>query len=201
MKYSAAAVPVTREITSPKQDMLAAVPRLRAFAAALCGRSDAADDLVQETLVKAWANLASFEPGTNMIGWLYTILRNEFYGQLRKRRREVDDPDGQYAARLVTHATQEMHMQFLDFRSALFRLAPDHREALMLVGASGLSYEEAAGLCGCAVGTMKSRVNRARAKLSELLSVGRDPTFGPDLSWEAAVDSAAAGASGSLSQS
>jgi RNA polymerase sigma-70 factor (ECF subfamily) len=189
------------EIPSPKQDMLAALPRLRAFAAALCGRSDMADDLVQETLVKAWANLASFEPGSNMVGWLYTIMRNEFYGQLRKRRREVDDPDGQYAARLATHATQDSHMQFQDFRAALYRLAPDHREALMLVGASGLSYEEAAGLCGCAVGTMKSRVNRARAKLSELLAVGRQEAFGPDVAWEAALDSAATGVVGTLPRS
>jgi RNA polymerase sigma-70 factor (ECF subfamily) len=188
-------------VNSPKQDMLAALPRLRAFAAALSGRADMADDLVQETLVKAWANLASFEPGSNMIGWLYTIMRNEFYGQLRKRRREVDDPDGQYAARLATHATQDSHMQFQDFRAALFRLAPDHREALMLVGASGLSYEEAAGLCGCAVGTMKSRVNRARAKLAELLAVGREEAFGPDVKWEAAMESAATGVAGSLPRS
>jgi RNA polymerase sigma-70 factor (ECF subfamily) len=188
-------------VSSPKQDMLAALPRLRAFAAALCGRSDMADDLVQETLVKAWANLASFEAGSNMVGWLYTILRNEFYGQLRKRRREVDDPDGLYAARLATHATQDSHMQFQDFRAALFRLGPDHREALMLVGASGLSYEEAAGLCGCAVGTMKSRVNRARAKLSELLDVGHGETFGPDVTWKAALESATTGTSGSVPRS
>jgi RNA polymerase sigma-70 factor (ECF subfamily) len=177
--------------------MLAALPRLRAFAVALCGRADMADDLVQETLVKAWANLSSFEPGSNMVGWLYTILRNEFYGQLRKRRREVDDPDGQYAARLATHATQDGHMQFQDFREALSRLAPDHREALLLVGASGLSYEEAADICGCAVGTMKSRVNRARAKLCETLAVGRGEAFGPDVMWEAALDSAASGVANS----
>lgn len=184
-------------VSSPKADMLAALPRLRAFAVALCGRADMADDLVQETLVKAWANLSSFEPGSNMVGWLYTILRNEFYGQLRKRRREVDDPDGQYAARLATHATQDGHMQFQDFREALGRLAPDHREALLLVGASGLSYEEAADVCGCAVGTMKSRVNRARAKLCEALAVGRGEAFGPDVMWEAALDSAASGTANS----
>jgi RNA polymerase sigma-70 factor (ECF subfamily) len=181
--------------------MLAALPRLRAFAVALCGRADMADDLVQETLVKAWANLASFEPGSNMVGWLYTILRNEFYGQLRKRRREVDDPDGQYAARLATHATQDGHMQFQDFRAALSRLAPDHREALLLVGASGLSYEEAAEICGCAVGTMKSRVNRARAKLCETLAVGRGEAFGADVMWEAALDSAASGVANTQSAS
>jgi RNA polymerase sigma-70 factor (ECF subfamily) len=188
-------------VASPKQAMLAALPRLRAFAAALCGRADMADDLVQETIMKAWANLGSFEAGSNMVGWLYTILRNEFYGQLRKRRREVDDPDGQYAARLATHATQDSHMQFQDFRAALFRLGPDHREALMLVGASGLSYEDAAKMCGCAVGTMKSRVNRARAKLAELLEVGRDEAFGPDVKWKAAVESAATAVGGSLPRS
>lgn len=191
----------TGGVSSPKSDMLAALPRLRAFAVALCGRADMADDLVQETLVKAWANLASFEPGSNMVGWLYTILRNEFYGQLRKRRREVDDPDGQYAARLATHATQDGHMQFQDFRDALARLAPDHREALLLVGASGLSYEEAAEICKCAVGTMKSRVNRARARLCELLAVGRGEAFGPDVMWEAALDSAASGAANTQSAS
>lgn len=179
--------------TSPKEDMLQALPRLRAFAVSLCGHPDVADDLVQETLMKAWANLASFEPGTNMAGWLYTILRNEFYGRLRKRRREVDDPEGQYAARLATHATQDSHLHFQDFRAALFRLAPDHREALMLVGASGLSYEEAAALCGCAVGTMKSRVNRARVKLSAMLGISSGGGFGPDVTWEAALESAATG--------
>jgi RNA polymerase sigma-70 factor (ECF subfamily) len=172
----------------PKAAMLEALPRLRAFAVSLCGQPGLADDLVQETLMKAWAHLADFEPGTNMAAWLYTILRNEFYSRLRKRRYEVDDPDGHYAAGMVTHASQESHMQFLDFRDALFRLAPDHREALMLVGASGLSYEEAAEICHCAVGTMKSRVNRARAKLAEMLSGGSGQHVGPDVMWEAAAD-------------
>jgi RNA polymerase sigma-70 factor (ECF subfamily) len=181
-----------------KQDMLEALPRLRAFAVSLCGRPDVADDLVQETIVKAWANLSSFEAGTNMLGWLYTILRNEFYGRQRKLRREVDDPDGQYAARLATHATQDSHMQFLDFREALSRLAPDHREALLLVGASGLSYEEAAGICQCAVGTMKSRVNRARSRLADLMALGSDKAFGPGRTWEAALDPACAGSTGAL---
>ena len=117
------------------------------------------------------------------------ILRNEFYTDFRKRRREVADTEGHHAARLATHAVQESHMHFLDFREALYRLAPDHREALILVGASGLSYEDAAGICGCAVGTMKSRVNRARGKLAELLAAPANQRFGPDMAWEAAVDS------------
>ena len=156
-----------------KDELLAAVPKLRAFAISLCGRSARADDLVQETLVKAWANLASFTPGSNMTAWLYTILRNEFYSEFRRRRREVEDADGVHAARLTTGPVQDGHMSFLEFQDAMARLADDHREALILVGASGLSYEEAAEICGCAVGTMKSRVNRARARLGELLAAPR----------------------------
>ena len=151
-------------------DLLAAIPKLRAFAVSLSGKSDRADDLVQETLVKAWANLGSFQQGTNMMAWLYTILRNEFYTEFRKRRRDVPDSDGKFAAGLTSHATQDSHMEFQDFRAALERLADDQREALILVGASGLSYEDAAQVCSCAVGTMKSRVHRARARLAELLA-------------------------------
>ena len=174
--------------SDPKQDLLAAIPKLRAFAISLCGRTPRADDLVQETLTRGWANIKSFEPGSNMVAWLYTILRNEFYSEFRKLRREVADTDGKYAARLATRPTQEGHMQFLDFRAALDRLAPDHREALVLIGASGLSYEEAAAVCGCAVGTMKSRVNRARTKLAELLQEPLETHAGRDMAWEAAVD-------------
>jgi RNA polymerase sigma-70 factor (ECF subfamily) len=177
------------EASSSKTELLAAVPRLRAFAMSLCGQSDQADDLVQETLVRAWAHLGSFEPGTNMAGWLYTILRNEFYSRFRKRRHEVADPDGMLAARLATGPTQDSHMQFLDFRAALFRLAPEQREALMLVGASGLSYEDAAAMCNCAVGTMKSRVNRARNKLAAMMSLEAGDRFGGDQRWTAAAES------------
>jgi RNA polymerase sigma-70 factor, ECF subfamily len=153
-----------------KADVLAAIPKLRAFAVSLCGRTTRADDLVQETLMRAWANIESFEPGSNLIAWLYTILRNAFYSEFRKLKHEVADTDGQYAAQLSTRPAQDGHMEFQDFRRALGRLAPDQREALILVGASGLSYEDAARICGCAVGTMKSRVNRARAKLADLLT-------------------------------
>ena len=168
-----------------KAQLLAALPRLRAFALSFCGHPDQADDLVQETLVRAWANLGSFEPGSNMPGWLYTILRNQFYSGLRKRRNEVDDPDGLLAARLATLPAQEAHIHFQDFRRALFRLPPDQREALMLVGANGISYEEAAALCDCAVGTMKSRVNRARNRLAEMLSIQGDH-FETDRMWATA---------------
>ncbi len=168
------AVVARRADPALRGELLAAIPRLRAFAVSLCGRSDRADDLVQETLVKAWANLASFQPGTNLMAWLYTILRNEFYTEFRKRRHEVQDEDGVFAGRLTTSPTQEGHIEFQDFRAAMARLADDQREALILIGASGLSYEDAAQICGCAVGTMKSRVHRARFRLADLLS-GRPP--------------------------
>jgi len=188
-------------MTAPgvKEDLLAALPALRAFAISLCGRTAKAEDLVQETLVKAWANINSFQPGSNMNAWLYTILRNEYYSEFRKRRHEVADDEGRHAARLATRPTQEGHMQFQDFRAALDRLAPDHREALILVGASGLSYEDAAALAKCAVGTMKSRVNRARARLAELLAVPADNHLEPDLAWDAAVDASWSARSGSSS--
>jgi RNA polymerase sigma-70 factor, ECF subfamily len=152
-----------------KEDMVAAIPRLRAFAVSLCGNPDRADDLVQETLAKALINIGSFAVGTNLSAWLFTILRNAYYSELRKRRREVADVDGKLADGLIAGAEQEDHMNFLDFRRALQKLPPDQREALVLIGGSGLSYEEAAEICNCAVGTMKSRVSRARARLSELL--------------------------------
>ena len=142
--------------------MLAAVPSLRAFAISLCGNVDRADDLVQEALLRALANLDSFEPGTNMSAWLFTILRNLFRSEYRKRRREVEDADGSYAESLTSLPDQTSHLEMDEFRKALELLPTDQRESLILVGASGFSYEEAAGICGCAVGTIKSRVNRAR---------------------------------------
>jgi RNA polymerase sigma-70 factor (ECF subfamily) len=170
-----------------KQDLLAAVPALRAFAMSLSGNPDRADDLVQETLLKAWANRTSFTPGTNVSAWLFTILRNVFYSEHRKRRREVEDADGQMASRLATHPAQDGHMDLVDFREALQKLLPDQREALILIGGSGLSYEEAAEICGCAVGTIKSRVNRARNRLAELLSVSSTSEFGPESQWQPAL--------------
>ncbi|MFO1148391.1 MAG: sigma-70 family RNA polymerase sigma factor [Alsobacter sp.] len=170
-----------------KQDLLKAVPALRAFAMSLSGNPDRADDLVQETLLKAWAGRASFTPGTNVSAWLFTILRNVFYSDHRKRRREVEDAEGQLASRLATHPAQEGHMDLVDFREALQHLLPDQREALILIGGSGLSYEEAAEICGCAVGTIKSRVNRARNRLAELLSVTSSAEFGPEAAWRPAL--------------
>ena len=159
--------------TSIRDEMLAAVPKLRAFAISLSGKVDRADDLVQETLLRALANIDSFEPGTNMPAWLFTILRNQFRSEYRKRKREVEDSDGHYAARLTSPPEQMGKLELQEFRVALAKLPPEQREALILVGASGFSYEETAKICDCAVGTIKSRVNRARAHLAEILSIDR----------------------------
>jgi RNA polymerase sigma-70 factor, ECF subfamily len=160
--------------------MLAAVPSLRAFAISLSGNVDRADDLVQETLLRALAHIDSFEPGTNMSAWLFTILRNLFRSEYRKRRREVEDSDGKFADTLKSQPEQPSHVEFQEFRAALAKLPTDQREALILVGASGFSYDEAAGICGCAVGTIKSRVNRARTHLARLLGIENTSDIGPD---------------------
>ncbi len=179
---SAASPPAaSRQMTA---DLIAVIPNLRAFAVSLCGNLDRADDLVQETLVKAWSNLDSFVEGTNLRAWLFTILRNIYYSEYRKRRREVADSDGAIAAKLASAPAQNGHMDLLDFREALQQLPHDQREALILIGASGLSYEEAASICGCAVGTMKSRVNRARGRLADLLSISSAAEFGSEGDWQ-----------------
>jgi RNA polymerase sigma-70 factor (ECF subfamily) len=165
---------------SIRDEMLAAVPSLRAFAISLSGNVDRADDLVQETLLRGLANIDSFTPGTNMAAWLFTILRNLFRSEYRKRRREVEDADERYAETLKSQPEQASHMEFQELRDALDKLPDDQREALILVGASGFSYEETAGICGCAVGTVKSRVNRARHRLAKLLSIDSIADFGPD---------------------
>ena len=145
------------------------MPSLRAFARTLANDRDRADDLVQETVVKALSNLDRFTAGTNIRAWLFTILRNHFFSELRKQRREIADVEGKHAAQLTTRATQIEKVEFGDFRKALLKLPSEQREALILVGPAGFSYEEAAGICCCAVGTIKSRVNRARTRLSEML--------------------------------
>lgn len=176
-----------------KHALLAELQSLRAFAISITGNVERADDLVQDTVVKAWTNMNGYTEGTNIRAWLFTILRNTFYSDFRKRSREVED-DGSYAARLSVHAAQHGHMDLQDFRRALATLPDDQREALILVGASGFSYEEAAEICGCALGTIKSRINRARARLGELLAVKSGADFGPDADAFAAM--AGVGASG-----
>src|SRR5689334_16660622 len=154
-----------------RDSLLAATPNLRAFAVSLTGSFDRADDLVQDTLLRALSHIDRFERGTNLNAWLFTILRNLFHSEYRKRRREVEDPDGGYAATLRSAPEQQSHLDFEDLRAALAKLPPDQREALLLVGAQGFSYEDAAVICGCAIGTVKSRVNRARKRLAELMFV------------------------------
>ena len=157
--------------TAFKTELIELLPSLRAFARSLAHNPAQADDLVQDTLVKALANVDRFEQGTNLRAWLFTILRNHYYSQLRKSKREIEDADGKFAARLSSRPEQDGSVDLEDFKVAFQQLAPDHREVLTLVGASGCSYEEAASICGCAVGTIKSRVNRARKKLSEMLGL------------------------------
>jgi RNA polymerase sigma-70 factor (ECF subfamily) len=147
-----------------RNGMVAILPDLRAFARGLTGDPTAADDLVQETLLRAWDRWDRFEEGTNLRAWLFVILRNQFYSQHR-RRREVEDPDGAMLAALVDRPGQEGTVALSELREALDRLPFEQREALLLVGAAGFSHEEAARISGCALGTMKSRVWRGRAEL------------------------------------
>lgn len=161
-----------------KRDLVTVVPHLRAFARGLCGRPDMADDLVQEALLKAWAAQDRFEPGTSLRAWTFVILRNVFLTEMR-RNRFVGEYDETVAERiLTTPAGQEGPIHLSDLHRALLTLAPERREALLLVGAGGFSYEEAAQICGCAVGTIKSRVGRAHATLAAMIEEGRVPERG-----------------------
>lgn len=159
----------------PQEEMQAElaklVPNLRAFARSLSGNIHQADDLVQETLIKAWRHRESFAAGSNLKAWLFTILRNAYLSDRRKRKLEVEDTDGVFASRVSVPGEQSGHMDMIDFTRALESLPVDQREALLLIGAEGFSYEEAALMSGCAVGTIKSRVNRARQKLAEILNI------------------------------
>jgi RNA polymerase sigma-70 factor (ECF subfamily) len=155
--------------SSWRDDVVALIPALRAFAWSLCHNGSDADDLVQDTLIKAWTNRDKFEAGTNLRAWMFTILRNTYYTSLLRRRREVRDEQGEYASTLRSMPTQEWSMAMRSLQAALMKLPDEHREALILVGAAGLSYDEAAEICGCALGTIKSRVNRARARLLKIM--------------------------------
>jgi RNA polymerase sigma-70 factor (ECF subfamily) len=124
-------------------------------------------------LLSACANIDKFQTGSKMIAWLLTILRNKYYSECRKHRREVEDIDGIYTELLTIEPDQIATLEYNELRSALAELPNDMRHALILVGAEGLSYQEAAQICGCAVGTIKSRVHRARARLAEALSINR----------------------------
>ena len=171
--------------------LLGAIPALRAFAFSLTYDLDRSDDLVQDTLVRAWTKADSFTRGTNLTAWLFTILRNLFYSEQRKRKREVEDADGAHAARLTSLPEQEIRVEMREFQEALDGLPLSQREALVLVGAQNFTYEEAAEICGVAVGTMKSRVSRARVRLIETLGMNGTDDIGADAVTRAALEAQA----------
>lgn len=158
-----------------KRELTEVVPHLRAFARGLCGRPDMADDLVQETMLKAWAAQERFQPGTSMRAWTFVILRNAYLTDMRRNRFRGEYDEGVAERILTAPAGQEEPVHLSDMHRALLTLPPERREALLLVGAGGFSYEEAASICGCAVGTIKSRVGRARAALTSMLEDGDIP--------------------------
>jgi RNA polymerase sigma-70 factor, ECF subfamily len=157
--------------------LVAIIPALRAFARGLCGRADLADDLAQEALTKAWAARASYLPNTNFKAWMFTILRNHYYSWCRKQRRVAPwDPDA--AERLlVCEPSQPGHLELAELAAGMQILPAQQREALVLVGAGGFTYEEAADIVGCAVGTVKSRVARGRTALRDFLET-RETSLG-----------------------
>lgn len=167
--------PPPREGTADPRDEIALhLAAMRAFAISLTRDPVLADDLVQDTVVKAWTNFGSFREGTNLRAWLFTILRNHFYTTRRKLRRETGDVDGLFAARLAEKPAHDGRLALRDFAVAFAKLPDEQREALVLVGASGFSYEEAARMTCVPAGTVKSRANRARRKLAELLGLGEN---------------------------
>jgi RNA polymerase sigma-70 factor (ECF subfamily) len=167
--------------TSIDDDILACLPHLRAFARSLTGNRDRADDLVQDAVLRALSAASQFTPGTNFKAWIFTILRNLYFNEFRRNRALMRPLE---AADLETHATapaQQAGLEFDDFRRAFNTLPAEQREALVLVGADGFRYEEAAAICGCPIGTIKSRVARARGEIEKLLGVGGRETPASDL--------------------
>ena len=155
-----------------EKDLLACVPHLRAFAWFLARNRERADDLVQDTIVRALAAAQQFQLGTNLKGWMFTILRNLHYDEVHKNRIQMQSLDDPLTYEPTVLPSQIASLEFGDFRRAFWQLADDRREALILIGASGFSYEEAAKVCGCPQGTIKSRVSRARRELLQILEDG-----------------------------
>ena len=145
-------------------------PVLRRRALKLTANRHRAEDLVQDTLLKAWASRDSYSPDTRLRAWLFTILRNTFYSDLRKRRREVEDADGALALSIIQEPCQEHRLALNELISAMNQLAPAQRDALLMMGAYGFSQVEAAEASGCSIGTIKSRVSRSRTVLTRLLA-------------------------------
>ena len=159
-----------------KDQLAQVIPHLRAFGRSLSGSRDLADDLVQETLLKAWAARKRFQAGTNMRAWTFIILRNLFLSQMRRARFKGEWDEITASRLLAAPASQDRHIELSDMQRALLHLPQPQREALILVGAGGFAYEEAAEICGCAVGTIKSRVARGRVALESLMSEGKLPS-------------------------
>lgn len=181
-------------VKPPKEEIVDHLPALRAFAMSLTRNSATADDMVQDTVEKAWRNIEKFTPGTNLRAWLFTILRNSYYSNRRKARREVADPEGVFVGQMSVKPAHDGHLQLEEFRKAFALLPDEQREALILVGASGFSYEDAAEMCGCAVGTIKSRASRGRDKLAELMGLDDDePLEMTDLQTMAVINQPAGG--------
>jgi RNA polymerase sigma-70 factor (ECF subfamily) len=155
-----------------KAELVQLIPHLRAFARTLCGDPAAADDLAQDAMLKAWDARASFQMGTNMKAWTFMILRNQFYSEKRRSWRQSQLDQEAAERTLVAVDDPEAPVALDELRQGLGMLPPEQREALILVGAGGFAYEEAAEICGCAVGTVKSRVSRARRALHAILDEG-----------------------------
>ncbi|TAL30902.1 sigma-70 family RNA polymerase sigma factor [Phenylobacterium sp.] len=155
-----------------KRDLVQLIPHLRAFARTLCGDATAADDLAQDAMMKAWDARASFQMGTNMKAWTFMILRNQFYSEKRRSWRQSQLDQEAAERTLVAVDDPEAPVALDELRLGLAMLPPEQREALILVGAGGFAYEEAADICNCAVGTVKSRVSRARRALHAILEAG-----------------------------
>lgn len=155
-----------------KADLVKLIPHLRAFARTLCGDATAADDLAQDTVMKAWDARSSYQMGTNMKAWTFMILRNQFYSEKRRSWRQTQLDQEAAERTLVAIDDPASPLALDELRQALGMLPTEQREALILVGAGGFAYEEAAEICGCAVGTVKSRVSRARRALLAILEAG-----------------------------
>jgi len=155
-----------------KRELVALIPHLRAFARTLAGDPASADDLAQDAMMKAWDARASYQMGTNMKAWTFMILRNQFYSEKRRSWRQTQLDQEAAERTLVAVDDPEAPVALDELRLGLTMLPAEQREALILVGAGGFAYEEAAEICGCAVGTVKSRVSRARRALQGILEAG-----------------------------
>jgi RNA polymerase sigma factor (sigma-70 family) len=165
-------------------EVVTLIPALRAFARTFCSDANDADDLVQETLVKGIANINRFQPGTNMKSWLFTIMRNTFYTRIKIANRESPGLLDCASGRPATAASQEWSLRSQEMARAIDALPDDQRQVIVLIGVLGTSYDDAASICGCAIGTIKSRLSRARNRLLETLgeTSPRDAVINSDVS-------------------